>query len=232
MFKGQVIGSDPQTDLALVKIDDSKALPTARLGDSDQLDIGEWVVAIGNPFGLEQTVTAGIVSAKGRRDVNPGGRRGYFDFIQTDASINPGNSGGPLINSGGEVVGINSAVNAQGQGIGFAIPINMAKTIMPLLKQYHRVPRSWIGVAIRPASPADDGGALVAEVVPGSPADAAGVKAGEVIVEFDGKAIKRSTDLSWLVSIAGAGRTVPATVADQGGSRRTVNMTLAEKPER
>lgn len=237
-FDGTVVGSDPRTDIALIKIDDQKPFPTAKLGDSDALQIGEWVVAIGNPFGLDHTVTAGIVSAKGRRDVRPGGQRGYYDFIQTDASINPGNSGGPLMNVRGEVIGINSAVSAQGQGIGFAIPINMAKTLLPLLKQHGRAPRSWLGVGIQPVTKelakslnlADLGGALVASVVPTSPAAKAGLVPGVVIRSFDGKDIRRSDDLPWLASTAGIGKTVPL-VVEERGKRREVKITLEEMPE-
>jgi serine protease Do len=139
-LSAKLVGKDERTDIALLKVE-AGDLATAPLGNSDEVQIGEWVVAIGNPFGLDHTVTAGIVSAKGRRDVRPGGATtGYYDFIQTDASINPGNSGGPLINTRGEVIGINTAMNAQAQGIGFAIPINMAKVIAPMLKQYGRAP--------------------------------------------------------------------------------------------
>ncbi|MBI4508604.1 MAG: trypsin-like peptidase domain-containing protein [Deltaproteobacteria bacterium] len=239
-FAGKVIGADPKTDIALIKIEDTSPLPTAPLGDSDTVEIGEWVVAIGNPFGLDHTVTAGIVSAKGRRDIHPGGNRsGYYDFIQTDASINPGNSGGPLINVRGEVIGINSAVSAQGQGIGFAIPVNMAKTLIPLLKQHGHAPRSWIGVGIAPVTReiadklglSSTKGAVIAQVVPGSPAAEAGLKTGDIIVAFDGKTIHRHDDLPWLASTAGIGRTVPVVVAEKGGGQRELKVTLSEKPD-
>ncbi len=169
VFSGTVRGLDPKLDLALIKIEAGKQLPVARLGDSDKLRIGEWVMAIGNPFGLEQTVTVGIVSAKGRVI----GAGPYDDFIQTDASINPGNSGGPLFNVQGEVIGINTAIVAGGQGIGFAIPVNMAKQIVPQLRDAGKVTRGWLGVVVQPLSEElaqsfgldRPHGALVSEVV-------------------------------------------------------------------
>jgi S1-C subfamily serine protease len=239
-FEGKVIGSDPNTDIALIKIDDSSALPAASLGDSDAVDIGEWVVAIGNPFGLDHTVTAGIVSAKGRRNVFPGGRSGTYDFIQTDASINPGNSGGPLINMRGEVIGINSAISAQGQGIGFAIPINMAKMLMPQLKQTGRVARSYIGV-VPDVVPRDiasalglasTDGALIRQIVANSPAQDADLRAGDVIVEFDGKPVRTPADLRLMAGLAGVGKTVTLGVIGDSGKRRQVEITLQEIPSR
>jgi serine protease Do len=221
----KLVGRDERTDIALLKVEAGGELPVAPLGNSDELQIGEWVIAIGNPFGLDHTVTAGIVSAKGRRDVRPGGANtGYYDFIQTDASINPGNSGGPLINARGEVVGINTAMNAQAQGIGFAIPINMAKVIAPLLRQFGRAPRSWLGlypqsmtVQLRRAfGVSDTRGALVADVVAESPADHAGLKSGDVILELDGRAIHRADDLQWLVGTRPAGTRVMMTVLRDG----------------
>src|SRR5205807_2923007 len=179
-----------RTDIALLKIDAGADLAVAPLGNSDEVQIGEWVMAIGNPFGLDHTVTAGIISAKGRRDVRPGGSQsGYYDFIQTDASINPGNSGGPLINARGEVIGINTAMNAQAQGIGFAIPINMAKVIAPLLKQHGRAPRSWMGIFFQPITQqlrkafalGNTQGALLSDVVAESPAAKVGLVTGDVV---------------------------------------------------
>jgi serine protease Do len=236
-FEGKVIGTDPKTDIALVKIDDKSPFPFATLGDSDKLEIGEWVVAIGNPFGLDHTVTAGIVSAKGRRDIAPSGRRGMYDFIQTDASINPGNSGGPLIDTEGEVIGINSAVDLQGQGIGFAIPINMAKTLIPLLKASGHVARSWLGVQIQPLTAdlakslglTDTHGALIASVVSGSPAEKAGIQPGDVITKFDGKDIKKSDELPWIASTAGIGKKVDVELTRQGKSQN-LDVTLEEMP--
>ena len=211
-YKATVVGADPKLDVALLKFKaPGEKLSIAPLADSNRLEIGEWVIAIGNPFGLNHTVTAGIVSAKGRRDVQPGNRPMYANFIQTDASINPGNSGGPLINIRGEVVGINTAINSAGQGIGFAVPINMVKTIIPQLAT-GKVQRSFLGVKIAPV-PAELArrrgmkqafGALVKEVIRGTPADAAGVKAGDIITHWEGKVIQHWGDLPWLASTAGA----------------------------
>jgi serine protease Do len=225
----KLVGKDERTDIALLKVEAGGELPVAPLGNSDDLQIGEWVIAIGNPFGLDHTVTAGIVSAKGRRDVRPGGANtGYYDFIQTDASINPGNSGGPLINTRGEVVGINTAMNAQAQGIGFAIPVNIAKVIAPLLRQYGRAPRSWLGLypqtmtmQLRKAFGIPDGkGALVADVVADSPADRAGLRTGDVILELDGKPIRRADDLQWLVGTRPAGTRVSLTLMRDGKTQK------------
>jgi serine protease Do len=211
-YDGKVVGRDPKTDLALVKIDGSAELHPLTLGNSDELKVGSWVVAIGSPFGLEQTVTAGIVSAKGRVI----GSGPYDNFIQTDASINPGNSGGPLINTKGEVVGINTAIIASAQGIGFAIPVNMAKEIAPQLQEKGHVTRGWFGVSIQEITPdlmksfglKEKKGALVSEVIPGSPAEKAGIEQGDVIMEFDGKAVADSQDLPRMVASTPIGKSV------------------------
>jgi serine protease Do len=236
-FSARVIGSDAKTDIALIKVETSDDLPVAPLGDSDKLEVGEWVLAIGNPFGLHHTVTAGIVSAKGRRDISPSGRDIYSDFIQTDASINPGNSGGPLLNMKGEVVGINAAINAAGQGIGFAIPVNMAKVLIPQLKERGRVVRSWIGIQIQPVNRRlaksfgldEPKGALVAEVIPGAPAAKAGLQAGDIILSFGGQPIKKHSDLPWLASTAGVGTKIALKVM-RGGQEIETHLTLAEHP--
>jgi serine protease Do len=237
-YDAELVGSDAKTDIALIKIQAETPLPAVPLGDSDALEVGDWVVAIGSPLGLDHTVTAGIVSAKERRAINPGGRVSpYDDFIQTDASINPGNSGGPLLNTRGEVVGINSAVSTQGQGIGFAIPINMAKTILPQLKASGQVDRSWLGISIGEVTVdaekayglSDTKGAIVADVVPGGPAEKAGLSRGEVILAFDGALIDRSQDLPWLASTAGVGKRVNVLVAGPNG-QRTVQVTLERMP--
>ncbi len=219
-LEGRVAGRDPKTDLALVKIDGAADLQPLKLGDSDALKVGAWVVAVGSPFGLEQTVTAGIVSDKGRVI----GSGPYDDFIQTDASINPGNSGGPLINMQGEVVGINTAIIASGQGIGFAIPINMAKEIASQLQRKGHVTRGLLGVGIQDMTPelarsfglAEAKGALVARVVAGGPADKAGIKPGDVIVKFNGQAVADGKDLSRIVASTPAGRTVTVAVMRDG----------------
>lgn len=210
----KVIGRDETTDIALIKVAAKKPLPALVLGNSDELEIGHIVVAMGSPLGLAQTVTQGIVSQKGRKDIQPSGRHIYANFIQTDASINPGNSGGPLVNIYGEVVGINTAI-AQGTGIGFAIPINMARTLLPRLKE-GRIERSYIGIRLQEVTkPLAESlgldtpkGALVASVMPGSPAAKAGLKEEDVILEFDGKPIDKHSDLTWLASTAGVGKEV------------------------
>jgi len=215
-LKGEIRGTDPKLDLALIKVNTTEKLKAAELGDSDAIQVGEWVMAIGNPFGLAETVTAGIVSAKGRVI----GSGPYDDFIQTDASINPGNSGGPLFNAKGEVVGINTAIVAGGQGIGFAIPVNMAKSIIPQLRDTGKVARGWLGVSIQPVTRElsqafgleDERGALVSEVTPESPAQKGGVRPGDVIVEFDGKAIKEMSDLPRIVAATSAGKEVEVKV--------------------
>jgi serine protease Do len=222
-FPGKVVGTDPQTDIAVVRIDakDLRALP---LGDSDAINVGDWVVAIGNPFGLSHTVSAGIVSAKGRtqQDV-PLDPSGYYDFMQTDASINPGNSGGPLLNLRGAVVAINTAIRGGGaQGIGFAIPINMVKQLLPMLLRDGHVTRSALGVrivdphqlsnddraALKIAEGSKINGAVVEYVYPGGPADQGGLEPGDIIVAFEAQPIDRSTQLQWLASTAGVGRPV------------------------
>ncbi len=203
-YDAKIIGRDPKTDIALIKIDVKQSLPVAVLGDSEVLQVGDWVVAIGNPFGLEHTVTAGIVSAKSRII----GAGPYDQFIQTDASINPGNSGGPLLNLKGEVVGINTAIVSGGQGIGFAIPINVAKDMLSQLKTRGKVARGWLGVVIQKMTPEiaksfglkESEGALVADVMDQSPADKAGIKRGDVIISYNGKKIKDNETLPRLVA--------------------------------
>ncbi len=219
-YEGKVIGRDPKTDLALVKIEGASDLHPLKLGNSDDLKVGNWVVAVGSPFGLEQTVTAGIVSAKGRVI----GSGPYDNFIQTDASINPGNSGGPLINMKGEVVGINTAIIASGQGIGFAIPINMAKEIAPQLQEKGHVTRGWLGVSIQEVTPElaksfgliEKKGALVAQVFSNSPAEKAGIERGDVIMDFDGKEVADSKDLPRIVSSTPVGRDVTIKLSRNG----------------
>jgi serine protease Do len=203
-YDAKIIGKDSKMDLALIKIKSGESMPVSEIGDSDKLRVGDWVLAIGNPFGLEQTVTAGIVSAKGRVI----GAGPYDNFIQTDASINPGNSGGPLFNMEGKVIGINTAIVAQGQGIGFAIPINMAKVILQDLKLKGKVTRGWLGVSVQDITEdiaknlrlRDIRGALVSDVFRGEPAEKAGMKAGDIITEVNRKKIKDSHEL--LINIA------------------------------
>ena len=219
-FAGKIVGRDPKTDLALIKIEAASELQPLKLGNSDDLKVGNWVVAVGSPFGLEQTVTAGIVSAKGRVI----GSGPYDNFIQTDASINPGNSGGPLINLQGEVVGINTAIIASGQGIGFAIPINMAKEVAPQLQKRGHVTRGLLGVNIQDVTPElakslglkESKGALVSQVVPDGPADKAGLEQGDVIVNFDGRMVGDSKDLPRIVASTPVGKTVTVKLLRDG----------------
>ena len=219
-YDAEVAGLDPKTDLAVIKIKGAEELHPLTLGNSENLEVGTWVVAIGSPFGLEQTVTQGIVSGKGRVI----GSGPYDDFIQTDASINPGNSGGPLVNMKGEVVGINTAINPNGQGIGFAIPIDMAKSIIPQLEEKGSVTRGWLGVGIQELTPAleksfglkDQGGVLVADVFKDSPAEKAGIEPGDVITLFDGKKVPEAKDLSRVVASTPVGKTVEVTLVRNG----------------
>lgn len=219
-YDAELIGRDPKTDLALLKMDPSRDLTPLVMGDSDALSVGEWVVAIGSPFGLEQTVTAGIVSAKGRVI----GAGPYDDFIQTDASINPGNSGGPLINMEGEVIGINTAIVAGGQGIGFAIPINLARGIVEQLKNNGEVTRAWLGVGIQDLTEElgryygieDNKGVLVTEVYEESPADTGGIKVEDIIVAVDGKEIDSGRVLSGIIANLPVGKRTTITVLRNG----------------
>lgn len=227
-FKAKVIGKDEKTDIALLKIKGAGDLPYVTLGDSSQLRPGDWVMAIGNPFGLEHTVTVGVVSALGR--VIGGGP--YAKFIQTDASINPGNSGGPLFNIKGEVVGINSMIFAAGQGIGFAIPVNLAKEMLPQLASKGSVTRGWLGVAIQDITPElaksfnlkDEKGALIAEVYPDSPAAKGGIMRGDIVTSFNGKPIEDPYSLSLTV-----GNTQPGSEAEMKVLRNGKETTLKVK---
>jgi serine protease Do len=233
-YSAKVVGRDPKTELALLKVEPKGPLPAVTLGDSDRIRVGDPVIAIGNPFGLDGTVTAGILSAKGRNI----GAGPYDDFLQTDAAINPGNSGGPLFNMKGEVVGINTAIVAGGQGVGFAIPINLAKQLIPQLKEGGRVTRGWLGVAIQPVTPAlarslglpEPKGALVASVNPGGPAAQAGVKPGDVIVEFAGRKLDESAGLPTLVSGVKPGTDAPVAVV-RDGKRETLTVKVGRMPD-
>jgi serine protease Do len=245
VFSAKVVGTDAATDIAVVRIDakDVRPLP---LGDSDSIEVGDWVVAIGNPFGLSHTVSAGIISAKGRdkNDV-PLDPSGFYDFLQTDASINPGNSGGPLLNLKGEVVGVNSAIRGGGaQGIGFAIPINMIQQILPMLERDGRFTRSALGISIRDAHeltkedrtaldlPEGEriDGAVIEFVAPGGAADKAGLEQGDIIVAFDDKPIDRSTKLQWLASTAGVGKSVTVRIR-RGKKTFDQKVTLGQLPQ-
>lgn len=233
-FDAELVGRDPNTDLALIKIKGSSDLVKLPMGDSDGLDVGSWVVAIGSPFGLEQTVTAGIVSAKGRVI----GAGPYDNFIQTDASINPGNSGGPLLNMKGEVVGINTAIIANGQGIGFAIPINLAQGIVDQLKDHGSVTRGWLGVGIQDLTPdladyyglKDKKGVLVSQVFKGDPAEEAGIKPNDIIVSVDGQPVNTGRELSSKIAGLEVGKSTKITVI-RDGKQKTLSAKLAERQD-
>lgn len=237
-FKAKVVGTDPKTDIAVLKVDE-KNLPTLPLGDSSKVEVGDIVLAMGNPFGVGQTVTMGIVSATGRGGL---GIETYEDFIQTDAAINPGNSGGPLVNLRAEVIGINTAIIARGsggfQGIGFAVPSNMARDVMRQLIEKGRVIRGWLGVTIQPVTSAvakamnlkEPRGALVADVERDSPADKAGLRTGDVIIAVNGKKIEDSRDLQLTIAGMSPGTTVTLSVIREG-KELTLKATLGEFPE-
>jgi len=233
-FDAEIVGRDANTDIALIKIKAKNSLPELKIGDSDAIKVGQWVVAIGSPFGFEQTVTAGIVSAKGRVI----GSGPYDDFIQTDASINPGNSGGPLINMAGEVIGINTAIIASGQGIGFAIPVNMARGIIEQLKTSGEVTRGWLGVAIQPISKEladyygikNGRGVLVTEVFSGDPADKAGIKAKDIILEVNNKKVEESRDLTRMIANTVVGETVNIKIL-RDGQEMIFRVEIAKREE-
>ncbi len=238
-YKGKLVGKDAKTDLAVLKIDASEKFPSAPLGDSDKIRVGEWVIAIGSPFGLEQTVTSGIISAI-RQSVQVEGRI-YRDFIQTDASINRGNSGGPLCNIRGEVIGINTAIYAPTgvfSGIGFAIPINRAKEILDDLIHKGKVVRGWLGVEIKPVDTAiknqfglkEEKGALVNNVLKGSPAEKAGLKRGDIIIEFDGKPVENVSALQDIVAKTAPKKTVKIKVI-RDRKEETIELVTGEMPE-
>jgi serine protease Do len=234
-FDAKVVGRDPKTDLALIKISSLfKELPVLSLGDSDSIRVGDWVLAVGNPFGLEHTVTQGIISARGRAI----GAGPYDNFLQTDAPINPGNSGGPLVNLKGEVIGINSAIIASGQGIGFAIPINMAKSVIAQLQKTGKVTRGWIGVSIQNVTPEiaqafglkEATGALVGDVIAGGPADSAGIKRGDIIIAFDGETVKNMSDLPRIVAETPVGKEVDMKII-RDGKEMTIKVKIEEMTE-
>ncbi len=233
-FDAKVVGRDAKTDIAVIRIDAKTSLPSVSLGDSAKLKVGDWVIAVGNPFGLGHTITAGIVSAKGRII----GAGPYDNFIQTDAAINPGNSGGPLFNLKGEVVGINTAIVSSGQGIGFAIPINLAKEIIKQLEKKGRVVRGWLGVTIQEVTPAlarrfglkRDEGTLVSGVIPDSPAARAGIQTGDVIIEFDGTRVKEMSELPRIVASTPVGKRVIVKVI-RAGRESSIRVKIGELPE-
>jgi Do/DeqQ family serine protease len=230
VYDAKIVGGDQKTDIAVIKIT-ATDLPVAVLGDSDKLEAGQWAIAIGNPFGLDRTMTVGVISATGRSNV---GIETYENFIQTDASINPGNSGGPLLNVYGEVIGINTAIVAAGQGIGFAIPINMAKPVFSQLIQKGSVSRGYMGVTIQPITEElaqsfglkHARGALINDVIKGSPADKAGIQQGDVITALNGAEVKDPSHLQRLVAETGIGKSAKITIF-RDGKALELNMTLA-----
>lgn len=231
----RVVGADAATDLALLRLERVEGeLPVAALGDSDKMEVGDWVMAIGNPFGLEATVTVGVLSGKGRSI----GASDYDDFLQTDASINPGNSGGPLFNTKGEVIGINTAIVPGGQGIGFSIPINMAKDVCRQLKDNGRVIRGFVGIGIQPVTPAlksalslkeGSGGALVSALMPEGPAALAGLQVGDVITAVDGAAVESSRQMLNVVAQLEVGRIASLSVI-RGGRQLEIKVPIIERP--
>ena len=228
-FPAAVVGTDPQTDIALLKIEPFPGMVPLPMGSADDVRVGDWLMAVGNPFGLQSTVTVGILSARGRRNVPLQGEIRYMDFLQTDASINPGNSGGPLIDMKGRAVGINTAINAQGQGIGFAIPIDMARTVLDQLRTTGAVSRAWLGVQLASVPNASAEGALITQVVVGGPSAVAGMKPGDVIVSFDGKPVRSADELPWLASNAGIGETVTVAILREG-ARYDVDVVMGALP--
>jgi serine protease Do len=238
--RASIVGRDPRTDVAVIRVD-QKDLPFLPLGDSESIRVGDWVVAIGNPFGLSHTVSAGIISARGRTiaDVKGLDEAGYYDFLQTDASINPGNSGGPLLDMAGRVVGMNTAIRRSANNIGFAIPVNMIKELLPRLLADGSIKRSAIGVVVAPLMPEDrerlklpdEAGVLVSVVVPGGPADKAGLVADDVIISFNGEVLPSPDRLRWVASLAGVGKAVTLRVA-RGGRMFDLQVTLDALPER
>jgi serine protease Do len=236
-YKAKVLGADAKSDLAVIQLQGAAGLPAARLGDSDQVQVGDWVLAIGSPFGFTQTVTAGIISAKGRVL----GQGPFDDFLQTDAAINPGNSGGPLVNMAGEVIGINTAIVSRSGGslgIGFAIPVSLAKKIYTELTARGKVTRGWLGVSVQPLTAElarsfgarDEAGVLVADVVDGSPAEKGGLRSGDIIVDFNGKKVAAPSDLQRAVGLTAPGSRARVTVLRDRGER-SVEITIGEAPD-
>ncbi len=226
--QARIVGSDRELDLAVLKVDAGSNLPTLKLGNSDRIAVGNWVIAIGNPYGLDHTVTVGVISAKGRPITVED--RSYRNLLQTDASINPGNSGGPLLNLQGEVIGINTAVSAQAQGIGFAIPSNTVQSVLDDLIKKGKISRGWLGVEIQEVTPAIaeyfglplPEGVFVRNVVSGGPAAQAGIRRGDIIIAWNGEKVKNTDDLLEKIYRAGPGKKVQITV---WRDRRTVQVS-------
>jgi len=219
-----LVGSDPLTDCALLKLKADRKLPSLVLGSAEDVDVADWVVVIGSPYGLERSVSVGVVSAKGRTDIIPGSRTSFVDFIQTDAAINPGNSGGPMLGLDGKVVGIANAVNTTGQGIGFAIPVDVARAVVDELRRHGRVRRGWLGLSVVDLTPdvarnfgrPSYSGVVVSEVVSGSPAQRAGLRTGDIILEVDRTPVQRAQALRWKVAQSGPGSSLRVRITRAG----------------
>lgn len=237
-FPARVVGQDPRTDCALLKIDAGRKLHVLKLSSASRVEVADWIVVIGNPFGLAHSVTVGVVSYKGRTDVAPNGRDGDFDYMQMDASINPGNSGGPVLDLHGNVVAIANAVNVAGQGIGFAVPIDIAKAVLPHLKAHGQVRRGWMGISVADLSPevaAEYGlasrgrGVIVSNVDEAGPAERAGLRVGDVIVGLDARRVERAHKLRWQVAARGVGKSVVLSVR-RGNQPLKLRVKLEELP--
>ncbi|MGI9951238.1 trypsin-like peptidase domain-containing protein [Moorellaceae bacterium AZ2] len=234
-FKARVVGADRDLDLAILKVDVGKPLPYLKLGDADKARVGEWVIAIGNPYGLDHTVTVGVLSAKGR-PVDTQDRH-YENLLQTDASINPGNSGGPLLNLHGEVIGINTAVKIDAQGVGFAIPSTTVQPVLNDLMTKGKISRPWLGVVLQDMTPdiadylglSNAQGVLIREVISGGPAAKAGLRTGDVILQVDGQAVNSASELVKLIQKKQVGQMIQLVIFRRGG-QVNVTVTLAEKP--
>ncbi|NBD09019.1 S1C family serine protease [Corallococcus silvisoli] len=237
-FPATVVGEDERTDCALLKVDSPRKLPVLKLASASHVDIADWVVVIGNPFGLAHSVTVGVVSYLGRTDVTPNGRDGDFDYLQLDASINPGNSGGPVLDLHGDVVAVANAVNVSGQGIGFAIPIDIAKTVIPQLKAHGRMRRGWMGISVQDFSPEvaqafnlnpRGRGVVVTDVVEDSPAERAGLRTGDVILNLDRLSVERAHTLRWQVAARGVGQHIQLQLR-RLGHPMTLRVKLEDAP--
>jgi serine protease Do len=233
----RVVGSDPETDTALLKVDVPRRLPTLKLGSARHVEVADWVAVIGSPYGLTHSVSVGVISAKGRNDIVPGERTGFVDFLQTDAAINPGNSGGPVLDVDGEVIGIANAVNTTGHGIGFAIPAEVARSVLDELRLHGQVRRGWLGLSVIDMTPelarglgvASYSGVIVSEVVAGSPAQRAGLRQGDVNVGVNRERVQRAQALRWKVAQSGLGMPVRLHVA-RAGHASWVVVTPEEMP--
>lgn len=234
-FEAKVLGSDELTDIAVIKLEGAKNLPTVKMGTSKRLEVGDWVLAVGSPQGMLQTASVGIISAQGRGSLNLYGNGSYIDFVQTDAAISRGSSGGPLFNLKGEVIGINTAVHGMGGGLGFAVPVDQAKFVIPQLQNDGQVKRAWLGVTGRPVVEAAVGapvvpGAKLEKVHPGTPAESAGLQDGDRVLAIDGKNVENFADLRGRIGFTKPGKTVELSI-DRKGKRKTVKVKLGALPD-